>query len=80
MLRVGLEACPYCDSLEVYRSRPETWLDRTFAVFLFDIARCHGCMRQHYRLLLFPAPEFPVRSEYESTQTPATDERPTRSQ
>ena len=80
MLRVGLEACPYCDSLEVYRSQPETWLDGMLAPFLFDISRCHGCMRQHFRPLMFPAPDFPVRSEGESTKTIAIDERSRRSE
>jgi hypothetical protein len=74
LLRIGVEACPYCRSLEVYRSRPETWLDRVFALFLFDIARCHGCMRQHYRYILFPAPEFPIQSEEQEAKNIKPDE------
>lgn len=56
--RIGLEDCPYCGNSEVYRSKPEVWLDGLLSLFLFDLARCHGCMRQHYRFILFPAPEF----------------------
>jgi hypothetical protein len=61
MLKIGMDdACPYCGNLEVYRSQPTTWLERVCVLCLLDLARCHGCMRQHYRLLLFPAPEYPV--------------------
>jgi len=62
MLRIALEGCPYCGSFEVYRSQPATWLDRACVFLLLDLARCHGCMRQHFRPLLFPAPEYPTRS------------------
>ena len=65
--RIGLDACPYCGNFEVYGSRPETGLDRLLALFLFDISRCHGCMRQHYRLIFLPAPDFPHKRDSQAT-------------
>jgi hypothetical protein len=77
MRRIGLNRCPYCGNFEVYRSRiePVTWLDRACVLFLLQLVRCHGCMRRHYRPLLFPAPEYPTRSAKKSAQTPANDEK-----
>jgi hypothetical protein len=82
MLRIGLEGCPYCGSLEVYRSRiePVEWLDRVCMLFLLQLVRCHGCMRRHYRPLLFPAPEYPNHQPAKkSTQAAANDEKWNRS-
>ena len=69
MFRIGLgDTCPHCGSFAVFRSRPETRLAKALELFLFDIARCHGCMRQHYRPLAFPAPEFPGPATNEDGQ------------
>ncbi len=76
------DSCPYCGNLAVYRSQPETWLARVCLLLPLELVRCHGCMRQHYRPLLSPAPEFPSRSteaihsnpNYGKQTTSATDE------
>jgi len=66
MLRLGFgDSCPYCGNLAVYRSQPERPLDRACWLLLLEVARCHGCMRQHYRPLLFAAPEYPAGSAEE---------------
>jgi hypothetical protein len=71
MLRIGLgDGCPYCGNLAVYRSHPETLLDRACWLLLLEVARCPGCMRQHYRPLLFAAPEYPARSAEEIHTAP----------
>jgi len=63
MLKIRLDdSCPYCGNLAVYRSQPETWLARVCLLLPLELVRCHGCMRQHYRPLLSPAPECPSRS------------------
>jgi hypothetical protein len=60
--RIGLDNCPYCGSLEVYRSHPKDWLDRACALFLLEVARCHYCMQRYYRPLLLPSlPEYPPK-------------------
>lgn len=62
MLKIGLDdCCPYCGNFAVYRSRPETRVGRACWLLMLDLARCHGCMRQHYRLIFSPAPEYPGR-------------------
>jgi len=62
MLKIGFDdCCPYCGNLAVYRSRPETRFGRACSLLMLDLARCHGCLRQHYRLIFSPAPEYPGR-------------------
>jgi hypothetical protein len=75
MLRIGLNVCPYCSNSKVYRSRPTTWLDRAYVPFVLQLVRCHGCMRQHYRPLFWPAPEFPTPPAKKPVQTLAEDEK-----
>ncbi len=71
MLRIGLgDGCPYCGNLAVYRSHPETLLDRACWLLLLEVARCPGCMRQHYRPLLFAAPSTPLDPRRKSTRLP----------
>ncbi len=79
MLRIGLEHCPYCLSFKVYRSRPTTLLDRACVLFLLQLVRCHGCMRQYYRPLFRPTPEFPTLSAKKTIQTRIEDEERERS-
>jgi len=80
MRRIGLNGgCPYCGGLEVYRSQPKTWLDRACVLFLLQLARCHDCMRRHYRPLVLPTLEYPSRSAKKPTQTIANVEKRKRS-
>ena len=72
MFRVGLNDCPYCRNRAVYRSHPEKWVDQMCVLFLMQLVRCHGCMRQHYRPLFWPAPEFPISSTEKPVPTPPT--------
>jgi hypothetical protein len=58
MHRISFSDCPYCDSTEVYRSRRKTWGDLASLFFLLGIARCHSCMRRHFRPVFLPAPEY----------------------
>jgi len=75
MHRIGFDVCPYCCNSKIYRSHPENWLDRILNFFPFDLARCHGCMRQHYRLLAFPAADFPAPAGRKSDEQIADDEQ-----
>jgi len=59
---VALNDCPYCRNLAVYRSKPTRLLDHVCALLLLQLVRRHGCFRQHYRLIFWPTPEFPVPS------------------
>jgi len=62
MLKIGFDdCCPYCGNFAVYRSRSETRFGRACWLLMLDLARCHGCMRQHYRLIFSPALEYPSR-------------------
>lgn len=77
MLKIGLnDTCPYCGNSEVYRSRSETPLGRMCVLWLLDLARCHRCMRQHYRSLFFPALDFPIQSLEKILPGPSAKNRP----
>jgi hypothetical protein len=75
MLRIGFVRCPYCPSLEVYRSQPVTWQDRAWVFLLLQLVRCLVCLRQHYRPLLLPAPESPLSSTKKSAQIAKDENR-----
>jgi|SRR5580658_8658372 hypothetical protein len=74
MRRIGLNSCPYCGGLEVFRSHPRTWLDRA-CVFLFRFARCHLCLHHYYRPLLLPPLEYPNAAGKKTTQPTSKDEK-----
>jgi len=78
MYRVGLNDCPYCGNVAVYRSKPTRLIDRVCMIFLLQIVRCHGCMRQHYRPIFWPTTEFPISAK-KSVQTRANDDKRQRS-
>jgi hypothetical protein len=69
MLKIGFDDCPYCGSLDVFRSQQKDWKDRVCAILsallLLERARCHYCMFRYFRPLLMP----PLR-EYSSTKKP----------
>jgi hypothetical protein len=68
MRKIGFNRCPYCAETEVYASRPKNWLDEMCGVFFLQVARCHACMRRHYRpLLLASAAASPVKKPIQNT-------------
>ena len=79
MRRISLTDCPYCGSSNVYRSHAKAWTDLAGLVFLLGLARCHGCMRRHYRPLFLPAPEYVISSAKKPSQTRTEDETRERS-
>ena len=79
MPRVGLNDCPYCRNVAVYRSKPTTWPDHVCGLFLLRLVRCHGCMRQHYRPIFWPTPEFPILSAKKPLQARTDDDQRERS-
>lgn len=79
MRKIGLNDCPYCASSEVYRSHPKTWSDLASLFFLLGLARCHCCMRRHYRPLFFSAPEYVTPSAKRPVRTRADDGKRERS-
>jgi hypothetical protein len=69
MHRIGLDACPYCGSLDVFRSHPKNLMDRACALLLLELARCHYCMLRYYHPILLSelreysqSPKKPVRA------------------
>jgi predicted RNA-binding Zn-ribbon protein involved in translation (DUF1610 family) len=79
MRRIGLNDCPYCGGVNVYRSQPKTWLDRACGLFLLRLARCHECMHSYYRPLFLATLEYPRQSPKKATQTIPKDEKRKRS-
>lgn len=80
MLRVWLEGPSLFATVLKFTGHSPRCLDRMFSLLLFDISRCHGCLRQHYRPILFLAPDFPAQSEDEFRDTLAIDDRLKRSE
>jgi hypothetical protein len=84
MPKIGFDdCCPYCGNLAIYRSRPETRFGRACWLLMLELARCHGCMRQHYRLFFSPAPDHPglyseevCADSYSQTGSAPTSEDP----
>jgi hypothetical protein len=74
MRRISFRACPYCGSSEVYRSRRKSWSDLAALLFFLGIARCHGCMRRHFRPLFSPAPDHVVLVSEDATAPIRADE------
>jgi hypothetical protein len=73
MLRIGLKRCPYCWSLEVYRSQPTTWLDRACVLFLLQLAK--GVCAVTSVRSSSPRQNAPVDPRRKSARTRANDEK-----
>ena len=63
MHRLGLKSCPYCGSEQIYRTHATRVSHRILRIFLFRLARCHYCMRRHFRPVFFPLLEVKLRGE-----------------
>jgi hypothetical protein len=75
MLRIGLGDCPYCGSLDVFRSHPKNLMDRARVLLLLELARCHYCMqRYYYPLLMPPLREYPNPSPKKAVRAVTSEE------
>src|SRR5258705_3295588 len=60
MRRIGLRACPYCHSSEVYVSSAKTFWERLSGLLLLRHVRCDEC-RRHFRPVFLSALTRPSR-------------------
>jgi hypothetical protein len=77
--RISFRDCPYCGSSEVYRSHGKTWGDFAARFFFLDPARCHYCMRRHFRPIFLRARSYVTVTTKKPVQTRANDDKRKRS-
>jgi len=46
-----IRRCPYCDSFEVHRSRPQSVFERLALLLLLRPFRCMNCNGRHYNFV-----------------------------
>jgi hypothetical protein len=70
MRKIGLERCPWCNSTDVYASRPRSLTEVVGTLFLLRPVRCHRCLFRHFRPFFAHTVQYPQETMVSKNTSP----------